>query len=150
MFKLNNPEVKIFLKSKKTKRETSRKRREGSQLSALCRSPESVSFQPGVQKPEGVYLAFVNMEMLVCVMRGVRLKDHARWEDVSFNFSFPNPTSSQGTRKSQGQQPCVSRKSAGLWALPQTGDNCPASQSSREPTGPPKPSPPPEEGGLLR
>lgn len=144
MCKLNNPEVK-FKKKKNEKTVGRGEKKVGSHCKQIPRNCHLCLVTSG----QKVYLASVNVEMLVCKEGGVRLKDHTRWKAVALDFSSPNPSSSQGARKSQGQQPCVSWKPTGLRALPQAGDNCQASQSSREPRGPPEPPPPPEEGGLL-
>ena len=139
MCKLNNPEIKFLKKNEKTVGRGEKK--VGSHCKQIPRNCRLCLVTSGWK----VYLASVNVEML----GGVRLKDHTRSKAVSLDFSSSNSSSSQGARKSQGQQPCVSRKPTGLWALPQAGDNCQASQSSWEPRGPPEPPPPPEEGGLL-
>ena len=48
---------------------------------------------PSDQWPEGVHLASVNVEVVVCREGGggVKLKDHIRWEAISLDFSSPNP-----------------------------------------------------------
>lgn len=70
MFKVNHPEIEIINKQisfkKRGERKASRKRSKGSWLAALCISQEAISFMHGVQYPEGVYLAIVHMESLVC------------------------------------------------------------------------------------
>lgn len=61
MFKLNNPEVKF--RGKKNEKTVGRGEEK---IGSLRKSQETVSFMPSDQWPEGVHLASVNVEVVVC------------------------------------------------------------------------------------